>query len=112
MFPCRTTVGDALGITKVAIAGWKGAYRGIFADEFLDGFDEEQKARERAEHLAAPNAATFVVEDGGRLLGFANLVPSRDADAPPRTGELAGIYVNPVLKGCGIGRLLFEAATA
>lgn len=48
----------------------------------------------------------IVAEDGGRLLGYARVAGTAPA------GELAGLFVDPVAIGTGVGGLLLRHATA
>ena len=50
--------------------------------------------------------ATFVADDGGTILGFVAVGPSRDADAD---GELYTIYVDPRHWRGGVGSRLIRA---
>jgi GNAT superfamily N-acetyltransferase len=59
-----------------------------------------------------PEYGVVVAEDRARLVGFASFGPSRDDDAPPGTGEIPAIYVDPAVLGTGVGRQLFDAAAA
>ena len=62
---------------------------------------------------AWPSTGVFVAEDdGGDIVGFTHIAPSRDDDAPPGTAEVTSIYVRPDAWGSGAGRALLEAACA
>ncbi len=56
-----------------------------------------------------PGSATFVVEDGGEVVGFASVGASRDEDAE-QEAELYAIYLHPSRWGTGIGRALLQRA--
>jgi GNAT superfamily N-acetyltransferase len=59
-----------------------------------------------------PQIGVLVAEADGRVVGFAVIRPSADADADASTGELDGLYVDPASWGVGVGRDLLAAATA
>jgi GNAT superfamily N-acetyltransferase len=52
----------------------------------------------------------WVVEDDGRIVGFASTSPSRDSDASLDTAELGAIYLDQSVVGRGIGRALLTRA--
>jgi L-amino acid N-acyltransferase YncA len=52
-----------------------------------------------------------VVEDEGRVVGFAFTGPTRDASADrATTGEVSAIYLEPEVVGRGLGRALMARA--
>jgi ribosomal protein S18 acetylase RimI-like enzyme len=53
---------------------------------------------------------TRVVVSEGEVAGFVVAGPSRDADAPERTGEIFALYVDPERQGSGFGAALVEHA--
>jgi len=55
---------------------------------------------------------TRVVEADGAIAGFVVVGTTRDADAPPGTGEIEALYVDPDRQGGGYGRVLVDAAMA
>ena len=56
---------------------------------------------------------TWVVLAGDEAVaGFVVTGPSRDADAPERTGEIYALYVDPDRQGSGYGAALVERARA
>lgn len=64
--------------------------------------------------LADVNRASWVVEDDGRMLGYAHVGPGKlpHADLTPGEGELYQLYVRGSAQGLGLGRLLLDAALA
>ncbi len=105
-------VADADAIAEVHVRSWQAAYRGQIPDDHLDSLSIERRASVWKEMLGRemPDAGAFVLEDGGGILGFAHVSPSRDADAPASTGELTAIYLAPDRRGRGGGRLLIDIA--
>ena len=89
------TLDDAEAIGSIQIETWKSAYRGLVADEFLDGMSKDERKNRWSEILLRAGCATFVSEvDGKHIIGFANGGPGRDERADFR-GELNGLYVLP-----------------
>jgi GNAT superfamily N-acetyltransferase len=100
----------------VNVAAWRHAYRGIVPDEFLDGLDTARRERGWSRWLAMPEPdAVFVATNSAddRLVAYAGVCAVRESqDAHPRlpTGELAAIYVDPMVLGRGAGHAVHEAA--
>lgn len=93
---------------------WQVAYRGQLPDDLLDAMTAEVERRtahwERMISLAAERRwMQLVVEEDGRLVGFATCGPVESEDAPG-TGELYAIYVDPDHWDHGHGRELIGAA--
>ena len=58
-----------------------------------------------------PSRGTLVAEDDvGHVIGFADLRPTRDDDAPSETGEIVAFYVLPTDWRRGVGSRLIAAA--
>jgi len=105
-------VEDADEIGRIQVETWRAAYTGLMPDEAVASFDVESRQRLWREGLArTPRAgsATFVVEDGGEVVGFASVGASRDEDAE-QEGELYAIYLHPSRWDRGIGRALLLRA--
>jgi GNAT superfamily N-acetyltransferase len=98
----------------VHVGTWAGAYRGLLPDAYLDAMDVARWTGGWQRILTGerpPGAATFVaVTDDGGVVGFVDVVPSRDDGAAPDTGEVTSIYVLPSAWGTGAGRRLMTAA--
>jgi len=101
---------DARAIAEVQVASWQSAYRGLLPDHLLDGLSVEDRAGRWRERLAEEGSQALVIEEEGRILGFAILGASQDEDATERTGEVYAIYLAPSewRKGYGSG-LMSEA---
>jgi GNAT superfamily N-acetyltransferase len=102
-----------MGIAIVHVRSWQAAYRGLVPQEYLDNLEVEQRYSvwERIVGEAEwPRAGTFVAEDGGDVVGFASICPTRDDDEQPASaGELAAIYLLPGTWGKGLGRELMAS---
>jgi len=103
---------DARAIAEVHVRSWQAAYRGELPDDYLDGLSVDERETWWRDTLSGPTRAsgTLVAEDGGRVIGFAGFGPTRDDDAPPGTGEVYAIYLDPDRFGRGVGRELFDRA--
>jgi ribosomal protein S18 acetylase RimI-like enzyme len=104
---------DAQGIGGVQVASWRTTYRGMVPDHYLAGMSVDDHARRWTRLLGQPGnlSLTFVVEEAGRLVGFAMGGPEREGD-PRFRGELYAIYLLREAQGRGYGRALVEAVAA
>ena len=99
---------DALAVETIRVHGWRVAYRHVFPAEDLDGLAIDPERWRTRFHVPPPGWTTFVcVADGGDVVGFASVGPSRDEDG---LGELYAIYVAPDAWSTGAGRALLQAA--
>lgn len=110
----EATVADAAHVAEVHVRSWQVAYRGLVPQDYLDGLDPAAR-RERWSALLAddrwPRAGTLVAELDDRIVGFASILPARDADLDPAAfGEIAAFYLDPGVWRRGIGRRLMAAA--
>lgn len=98
---------DAETIAEIHVASWRSAYRGQIPDALLDSLDSAKRAAFWQAHLADARFRTFVAEMDGRIIGFCDLIPSRDLDSNPQTSaEIAAIYIHPNHWRRGAGRAL------
>jgi L-amino acid N-acyltransferase YncA len=82
-------------------------------DDFLDGLGAtvERRAAGRRKMLAQPGVTrTWVVEQGSRLVGFADTGPCRAEAARPTMAELDATSLDQAVVGRGIGRALLAHA--
>jgi ribosomal protein S18 acetylase RimI-like enzyme len=103
---------DARGIATVQVHAWRVAYAGIVPAAFLDSLSVDERAGRWERNLAELGAETWVVVDGGAVVGWATVGACRDADATPALGELWAIYVSPAHWRGGVGRALWEHGRA
>jgi ribosomal protein S18 acetylase RimI-like enzyme len=107
----EATPADAEAIARVHVETWQVAYRGIVADEILDGLSVVRRAQGWREWWSSGEVAKqalFVAEADGPVIGFANAGSSRDADASDDTGEIRAIYVLADYWDIGAGRALMD----
>ena len=103
---------DADEIGRIQVETWRAAYAGLMPDDAVASFDVASQQRFWRDVLGRtprPAGATFVVEDGGEVVGFASVGVSRDESAA-QEGELFAIYLHPTRWGNGIGRALLQRA--
>lgn len=104
------TTGDASRIARLHADSWRVAYRGILADEYLDGpvfADRESLWFSRLVEGHDAPLRIIVMEDAeGELLGFGCLRPEAD----PQAGVLLdNLHVRPDARGGGLGTRLIAA---
>jgi len=103
---------DAREIAEVHVPSWHWAYRDDLPASALEGRTIEDRERDWNGWIASfgIDGEALVVVEGGRVVGFCSYGPSRDDDAPERTGEVLTIYLLEEVAGRGIGRDLFVRA--
>ena len=105
------TVADAESIAQIHVASWQVAYRELMPNAVLDNLSMKKRAAFWQTHLAGQPLQTFVAELNGAIIGFCDLVPSRDQDSNPKTvAEIAAIYIHPDHWRQGAGRALCHRA--
>lgn len=110
----RAGPGDAPGITEVHVRAWKEAYPGLIPQDYLDALGVEDRLGQWDEALSGgPWPVVLVAEEGGTVLGFASIGPTRDDDLDGRrVGELQTLYLDPGRWGTGLGAQLHDEAMA
>jgi ribosomal protein S18 acetylase RimI-like enzyme len=105
---------DAGAIAAVHVRSWQAAYRGLVPDDVLDALSIPRREASWLQTLRArAGLCTLVADEDGSIAGFCTVVlPSRDADAGPLTGEIAALYVDPPRWRAGTGTALLLAALA
>ena len=105
---------DAEAIADAHVRGWLATYRGLVPDSVLDGLSVERRTtfwRDTitSETTAQTPARTWVVEEAGKVRGFASTGEIRDQpDGLGGAGEVFAIYLAPEARGRGLGRALFR----
>jgi ribosomal protein S18 acetylase RimI-like enzyme len=83
------------------------AYRGQDSEALLDAQDLGRREAYWSGRLKRAGGTVFVIESD-EIVGFCDLVPSRDKGADRKTiGEIAAIYIRPESWQKGAGRSLF-----
>ncbi|HEY3213469.1 MAG TPA: GNAT family N-acetyltransferase [Actinomycetota bacterium] len=103
---------DARAIAEVSVASRRWSYRDLVAEGDLEALSVEQTTADFADGLAdlPLGAAVFVAELNGRVVGYAYVLPSPDADVPAETAELGSLYVREEVAGTGVAPTLMDAA--
>lgn len=102
---------DAGDIARVHVESWRTTYRGLLPDGFLAAMDvrEYENRWSRTLRDSHQRSAVFVVEEQGRIVGYASCGRERDGDRRYE-GELYAIYLLREAQGRGHGRALVAAA--
>ena len=102
--------GDELAAARVHVRSWQSAYRGLIAQDYLDGLRPEAWAgRYTFGRVGLQLPSTQVAVDGARICGLAITGLCRDGDVS-NCGELMAIYVDPGYLRVGVGRSLMATA--
>ena len=99
---------DAARMAEINVFGWRCAYRGIIPDAFLFSkllVHKRMQAFEKG--FEARTGESYVYEADGIVKAFMSIGECRDGDKKDAF-ELWGVYVEPCLRGQGIGRKLME----
>jgi GNAT superfamily N-acetyltransferase len=104
--------GDARAIAEVSVASRRWSYRDLLPAADLEALSVEKTTADFAEGLAGlpTGAAVFVAELTGRIVGYAYVLPSPDADVLAETSELGSLYVTEEVAGTGVAQTLMDAA--
>lgn len=111
-FEIRPGTGDDLFmIAGVLVDTWRSTFRGLLADDFLDGMSREDQAVRHARRMGAPGVHYLVAVEpsGGGIVGFANFGPGRGT-VPADLHEIYALYVRAGYQGAGIGTALVSTA--
>jgi GNAT superfamily N-acetyltransferase len=103
---------DARAIAEVSVASRRWSYRDLIAKADLEALSVEDATTGFAEGLAelSSGAALFVAELTGRVVGYAYVLPSPDADVPSETSELGSLCVTEEVAGTEVAPALMDAA--
>jgi GNAT superfamily N-acetyltransferase len=100
----RARPGDAAAIAEVHARTWQAAYEHVFGFERLAAREPDVALWMRI--FANERVEVNVAEEGGRIVAFVSVGPSRDDDAE---GELYAIYALPEAWGTDAGAALMQA---
>ena len=106
------TPADAEAIAAVSVRAWAHAYADFLDPRVLAERTVEQQAERWRGWLAGAETQTTVAVADGRIVGYASVGASRDADTTDGLGQLAALYVDPPAQGAGLGTRLLEHAVA
>jgi len=102
---------DAGPIACVHVNSWRSTYAGLIPQAYLDQLDVKKRAERWEQILSStkPREANSVAEEGGRIIGFSSVGPSRSPEFPYQ-GELYALYLEDGHQKKGIGKALFIEA--
>jgi GNAT superfamily N-acetyltransferase len=107
--------GDAAAIGALHVASWRETYAGLLPDAMLAALSVEARTAMWRQILADPgafgDAAVFVAEEAGSLVGFGSCGRQRDAALAEAGygGEIGAVYVLRAHQQRGAGRALMGA---
>ncbi len=102
--------GDVEAIAGIRVASWRATYAGIVPPSVLDRLEVARNAAWMTGRLANPGATgSLVIEERGRVVGYALLAPASDPDANG-LGEVEALYLAPASTGRGLGGALMDEA--
>ena len=97
---------DLPEVAAIHVASWQAAYRGLLADDLLDGLSVEGRIPAWQSWYADPQATLWVADDASGVAGFCKRVWSE----PGEVAEITHLYLQPRCYGRGIGSPLLAAA--
>jgi len=107
------TAADVEAVARIHVESWAVAYRGVMPDDVIARTDMAYRTRMWTERIADRDWPVFVIDAGGEILAFCQMVPSPDPGDDPKTvGHITSIHVLPHLRGRGYGRALLDRAFA
>src|SRR5215472_13318756 len=111
--PRPALAADAAAIASVHVESWRDTYPGMLPDRYLGAMDVSDYEDRWLRTIQDPyhRSSVYVVEELGRVVGFASCGRERDGDSR-YAGELYAIYLRSEARGRGLGRALVEATVA
>ena len=104
------TAADGVSIAELHTASWRGAYRGILPDAYLDGEIAEERLglwKARLSSCSADRRLVLLAEGPLGLAGFVCVLLDED---PGWGACLDNLHVRSGIQGRGLGRRLFAEA--
>ena len=103
------TRADAAAIARVQHESWRTTYAGILPLDVINSVGQRDAAEwQRRIERGSPDAATWIAERAGKIVGFASCGPAR-ADVERLDGEIYALYVLQKHQRRGVGRELVRA---
>ena len=100
---------DLAAVSQIHALSWKTAYRGIFADSFLEELSPDRWMQGLKEPLARGELRIRILEEEGRPIGCVSFGAARDA-AFSGWGEVVSLHLLSGSRGKGYGSLLLRDA--
>ena len=100
------TAADARGIAETRVESWRATYAGVVPQSVLDELDVDVITQGWSEGLerASADAATYVADSDGTVVGFVHAGPDGDV------ARVYAIYARPSVWDRGVGRALMDEA--
>ena len=105
--PARAGDGEALA--RVHERGWTECHAPYANPSWVVDRPFADRVAQYEGYARGEAAPMLVADDDGTVVGWIAFGASRDADAPPGTGEVYALYVDPDRHGEGIGGALLAA---
>jgi ribosomal protein S18 acetylase RimI-like enzyme len=105
------TIDDAPAIARIHVASWRSTYRTMLPGDFLDSLSEDGYADRWRRFIGEEENLVYVIEDAGRLVGFASGGRERAGEVGYK-GELYAIYVLDDFQRRGYGHQLVRKVVA
>ena len=103
----RAGMADAALLSRTRQSAWAATYRGIYPDEWIDGYDfAAQAVRERA-RLQQPGYEAYVAMDGGECAGYFSYGPPVHGAYKDFALCLNSLYFLPGYQRRGLGSRVF-----
>lgn len=99
------TVADVPALAAVFLRCWRTAYRGVVADEIIDGLDPDRV--ESSWRALVAEHRVLIARAGGVPVGMVRFGADEDE---PACGHVFSLYVDPAAAGAGVGRTLLARA--
>jgi GNAT superfamily N-acetyltransferase len=105
----EATAADKMAVAHVHVRSWQQGYRGLVAQDYLDGLRPEDMATRYAfETMDLRGPYTLVAVDRDAIHGHITIGRSRD-DHASDSGEVWSLYVDPLYWGTGVSDALIAA---
>ncbi len=93
-------VEDAAAIAELRKKIWETTYRGIYPDDMIDQFDAAWHTKKDAQRIQDPHYAVYLIQYGGRSIGYITL---RNSDP----AHVLSLYMEHEFQNHGIGSKAF-----
>jgi len=103
------TPADAPDMAEIHARSWEAAYKDIIPAEYI----KEKNAGRPAlwqRIITDENTSRYVIEIGGKIVGFVHVDPPQDDDLDDSFYEVHGIYLHPDVYRQGIGSQAMDFA--
>ncbi len=95
---------------EITVEAWQASFRGSVPDDVVEGQHTGPRGDFFRSHLpSGPPSHTAVATEGGTVIGYVHVGPSRDEDGKGLL-EVWGLYVSPRHHRRGVGRTLMQHA--